>query len=124
MERWKEEVDPYQNEADLQRTCEDYLKILVSQNLVRYFIRKDRKDNVLDTGCCPDIIVWAKEPLFTGEELRVLTFELKAPKGGGTLTKKQKDFQNWLGLSASDHYITNDFGVFKKAIDETLNLED
>ena len=138
MEDWQKKVSEYETEKDLQKQCEDYLAILQRQGKVWYWHDKTNDTSLFNSimklfnrsnqtetgrkldellrlhrnrGGLPDLVVWMKKHRTRYKSVRVITFELKSPKGGGILTPGQKDFMEFLSDSQHSHHILNAFEI-------------
>jgi len=123
---WKIKRSDTMTEKDLQKQCEYYLNILKNQGRVWYWHDKSMDHDSIEkkhrsAGGFPDLIVWirfnAKTP-----EIHTMTFELKTPKGSGTLTGGQQAFVHFVEGAENDHYILNDFDEFRTIMDKALGV--
>ena len=125
---WKNRISMIAKESDLLKTCLDYLDILKAQGKVYYACVADSKERVRDVGSMPDLIVWIRKGIseFDGSivdyEIKILSFELKSPKGTGKLTGRQQEFMAFLEGCDHTHHITNDFDIFKNILDNQWQL--
>lgn len=113
----KTKVNPYMTEKDLLKQCTDYLDILVSQGILYYACVTDSAERKRDKGSCPDLVIWLLSKSFN---LFIITAELKTPKGTGRLTRRQKEFVDFIKRAVCHRYIhliTNKFETLQTVIE-------